>query len=104
MLQRILCCLLCLLLAAAPAASAETTFAMAGFDGENSTHDWNTNRFFTRMEARTGVSFTFQQYTSRKEWQAAKDAMFAPGGPLPDVLFKAALSTPEMIRYSESGQ
>lgn len=104
MLQRILCCLLCLLLAAAPAASAETTFAMAGFDGENSTHDWNTNRFFTRMEARTGVSFTFQQYTSRKEWQAAKDAMFAPGGQLPDVLFKAALSTPEMIRYSESGQ
>ena len=104
MLERILCCLLCLLLAAAPAASAETVFSMAGYDGENSTHDWNTNLFFTRMEARTGLSFTFQQYTSRAQWQAAKDAMFAPGGQLPDVLFKAALSTPEMIRYSESGQ
>lgn len=103
MLRRVLCCLLCLLVLA-PAALAEGTFTMAGFDGESSTHDWNSNGFFTRMQARTGLSFTFEQYTSLEKWQKAKDAMFAPGGELPDVLFKAALTTPELIRYSDSGQ
>ena len=77
---------------------------MAGYDGENSTHDWNTNGFFLRMQERTGLTFTFDQYTSLEKWQAAKDAMFAPGGNLPDVLFKAALTSEEMICYSDSGQ
>lgn len=49
MLRRVLCCLLCLLVLA-PAALAEGTFTMAGFDGESSTHDWNSNGFFTRMQ------------------------------------------------------
>ena len=97
MLRRALCCIICLLLAAAPAAMAENTFTMAGYDGENSTHDWNTNGFFLRMQERTGLTFTFDQYTSLEKWQAAKDAMFAPGGNLPDVLFKAALTSEEMI-------
>ena len=83
---------------------AEGAFTMAGYDGENSTHDWNTNGFFLRMQERTGLTFTFDQYTSLEKWQAAKEAMFAPGGELPDVLFKAALTTEEMIRYSDSGQ
>ena len=100
MLRRLLCCFFCLLVLA-PAARAEGTFTMAGFDGESSTHDWNSNGFFTRMQARTGLSFTFEQYTSLEKWQKAKDAMFAPGGELPDVLFKAALTTPELIRYSD---
>ena len=104
MLRRALCCIICLLLAAAPAAMAENAFTMAGYDGENSTHDWNTNGFFLRMQERTGLTFTFDQYTSLEKWQAAKDAMFAPGGNLPDVLFKAALTSEEMIRYSDSGQ
>ena len=76
---------------------------MAGFDGEDSTHDWNTNGFFTRMQERTGVSFTFQQYNSASQWQTAKDQMFSTGE-LPDVLFKAALTTEELIRYTDSGQ
>ena len=104
MLRRALCCMLCLLLVTAPAAMAESAFTMAGYDGENSTHDWNTNGFFLRMQERTGLTFIFDQYTSLEKWQDAKDAMFAPGGELPDVLFKAALTTPELIRYSDSGQ
>lgn len=80
------------------------TFAMAGFDGDSSTHDWNTNQFFTRMQSRTGVSFTFSEYTSYDEWQKAKTDMFSSGGALPDVLFKAELSTSELIRYTDSGQ
>lgn len=104
MQRRAFCCLICLLLALAPAAMAEGNFVMAGYDGEGSTHDWNTNGFFVRMQERTGLTFTFDQYTSLEKWQEAKDAMFALGGELPDVLFKAALTTPELIRYSDSGQ
>ncbi len=105
MLRRIVCCCLCLLLMTVTfAATAQETFVMAGFDGQDSSHDWNTNRFFARMQDRTGVSFTFEQYTDRAKWQAAKDAMFAEGGQLPDVLFKAAMNTSELIRYSDSGQ
>ncbi|MDD3411594.1 MAG: extracellular solute-binding protein, partial [Eubacteriales bacterium] len=58
---------------------------------------------FTRMEARTGLTFTFDEYTDYAKWQAAKQKMFETGE-LPDVLFKAALTTDEQLRYSESGQ
>jgi len=105
MFKRILCCLCCVLMAVLPVVSmAEASFTMAGYDGEDSSHDWNSNGFFTRMQERTGISFTFAQYNKETEWQQAKDAMFAEGGQLPDVLFKAALTTSELIRYTESGQ
>lgn len=104
MLRRIASCFLCLTLALAPAAMAETSFSMAGYDGANSSHDWNTNQFFTRMQEKTGISFTFDEYADQAKWQAAKEAMFSEGGALPDVLFKAALTTEELIRYSQSGQ
>lgn len=104
MLKRILCLTLMAVLALTPVMSmAETTFAMAGYDGNQSAHDWATNEFFTRMEERTGLSFTYSQYNKSSEWQAAKDAMFT-SGELPDVLFKAALTTDELIRYRASGQ
>lgn len=105
MFKRFLCCLCCVLMAVLPAASmAEAAFTMAGYDGEESSHDWNTNAFFTRMQERTGISFTFAQFNKEADWQKAKEAMFAEDGQLPDVLFKAALTTPELIRYTESGQ
>ena len=104
MFQRLLCFLCCALLALTPvAAVAEGAFTMAGYDGEDSTHDWATNAFFTRMEARTGLTFTFQQYDKLADWQKAKAAMFE-GGELPDVFFKAAFSTDELIRWTDSGK
>lgn len=103
MFRRFLCILLAVLLLPA-VCLAEETFTMAGFDGQNSTRDWNTNSFFTRMNQRTGLSFTYQQYNELTKWQQAKDAMFAEGGQLPDVLFKAALTSDELIRYTDSGQ
>jgi len=104
MFQRLLCFLCCALLALTPvAAVAEGAFTMAGYDGEDSTHDWGTNAFFTRMEARTGLTFTFQQYDKLADWQKAKAAMFE-GGELPDVFFKAAFSTDELIRWTDSGK
>ena len=105
MFRRVLGMLLAMMLVFLPALSlAQTTFTMAGFDGEDSIRSWEGNGFFTRMEAYKGISFTFQRYNKATEWQAAKDAMFAEGGELPDVLFKASLTTTELIRYTESGQ
>lgn len=102
MLKRFLCLLAALLML--PAACLAQEFVMAGFDGQGSTKDWATNGFFVRMQERTGLHFTFQTYDDQAKWQAAKDAMFADGGQLPDVLFKAALTSDELIRYTDSGQ
>ena len=56
MFKKLTCCLLCVLLAAMPLLGlAEESFTMVGFDGEDSTHDWSTNRFFVRMQERTGI-------------------------------------------------
>ena len=60
MLKRFLCLALCVLLLPVAAATAETTFSMAGYDGEDSNHDWETNQFFTRMQERTGISLPFR--------------------------------------------
>jgi putative aldouronate transport system substrate-binding protein len=102
MRKRLLSLCFAMLLCAAQATSA-SALTMAGYDGEGSYHVWSDNRFFDRMEARTGLSFTFDEYTNLETWQKAKDAMFA-SGELPDVIFKATLSVDEQIRYSDSGQ
>lgn len=102
MFRRILCVLLCAMLLPAYG-FAQDSFTVAGYDGEDSAHDWDNNQFFARMENRTGVHLTFMQYTKRSEWQAAKNKMFQTGD-LPDVLFKAALSAEEMERYTEDGR
>ena len=85
------------------AAAAEASFVMAGFDGDESVLQWESNAFFSRMEARSGIHFTFEVYADFPKWQEAKQRMFS-SGPLPDVFFKAALSTEESLRYTESGQ
>lgn len=103
MSKRLLCLIVLLLLLLPATALNEGGFVMAGFDGSDSQHDWSSNAFFTRMEERTGLAFTFQQYNKLTEWQTAKDRMFSQGT-LPDVLFKAALTTEELIRYTEDGQ
>ena len=74
LLKRLICLLCSGLLAIVPIfAVAEQTFSMAGFDGDDSNHDWSTNRFFTSMEARTGIRFTFDEYTGYQKWQEAKE-------------------------------
>jgi putative aldouronate transport system substrate-binding protein len=101
MRNKLLALLIAAVLFALPLASA-AALTMAGFDGESSNHVWSDNGFFKRMEASTGLQFTFKEYTNRNQWQAAKDAMFS-SGELPDVLFKADLSVDEQIRYSDAG-
>ncbi len=90
-----------LLLFSFQAASA-STFLMAGFDGQDSSHDWETNGFFTRMEEHTGITFTYNQYDDEGKWNTAKQEMLT-SGVMPDVLFKAALSEEEQQAFYDNG-
>ena len=77
-------------------------FILEGFDGENSTRDWESNLFFKRMEERTGISFQFREYTAYSKWKERKDAI-GKGEDLPDVLFKAELNAAEIRDFYEAG-
>ncbi|MCE5343216.1 MAG: extracellular solute-binding protein [Eubacteriales bacterium] len=104
MLKRIvgLVCCAALVMSFSVGALAAGTYRMAGFDGDESSHVWKDNNFFARMQARTGIAFTFDEYTNFDKWQAAKETMFTTGT-LPDVLFKAELTTREQIAYADAG-
>ncbi len=103
MLKKVLALLTALLLCSSFALADGTTFSMAGFDGDDSSHVWDTNLFFSRMTEKTGVSFTFKEYTNYETWQNTKSAMFSMNQ-LPDLFFKAELTSAEQIRYYEAGQ
>lgn len=92
---------MCVLALAVPAI-AEESFTMAGYDDSGTGHVWETNLFFQRMEEKTGVHFTFQQFTDSETWQQKKAELLS-GDEMPDVLFKADLSVEETERYYASG-
>ena len=77
-------------------------FILEGYDGEDSTRNWETNLFFTRMEERTGITFQFREYTSYNRWQERKNALLQ-GEDLPDVLFKAELNSGDVRDLYEAG-
>ena len=77
-------------------------FILEGFEGENSTRNWETNAFFQRMEKRTDISFQFREYTSYTKWQERKQDILR-GEDLPDVLFKAELEAGEIRDMYASG-
>lgn len=99
MLKRVLCFLLVLMLPCA----AMAEYVMAGYDDEKTYRDWSTNKFFQRMEEKTGVTFTYRQYIKKDEWSAAKANMQTGDADLPDVLFKAMLSEAECMEMLERG-
>ena len=86
------------------AAGAEGAYTMAGFDGDGANHDWNTNLFFQRMEEKTNVHFEFQQVTDYDQWQSVKAGYASGETAMPDVLFKAGLSTQEMQEWFAAGK
>ena len=77
-------------------------YILEGFDGESTGVTWETNLFFERMQAKTGVSFQFRQATSSDKWTARKQEI-ARGEDLPDVLFKAELTVEETAQMAKDG-
>ena len=99
MLKRVLCLLIVLMLPCAALAD----YVMAGCDPEATSRNWKTNQFFQRMEERTGVKFTYRQYTKAEDWTQAKQKMSAGDADLPEVLFKAQLTPAECIELLDRG-
>ena len=77
-------------------------FVMEGYDGDVTYRDWDTNLFFSRMQEMTGISFQFTQQTDSTRWTERKNELKA-GTNLPDVLFKAELSTSEIRDLYQAG-
>lgn len=77
-------------------------FILEGFDGESINRNWETNLFFERMEEKTGISFEFRQYSNYETWATRKKEILAKTN-LPDVLFKAELSSSEVRDLYEAG-
>ena len=75
-------------------------FLMEGYD--EASHDWETNRFFQRMQERTGVVLELRQHTDLEAWTERKKEI-AAGEDLPDALFKAQLTPAETMDMAESG-
>ncbi len=76
---------------------------MIGLDSDGTERDWAQCRFFDRMAAATGVSFSLQQYRDSKVYQAAIDDAFHGHGTVPGVLFKANLSPQQEMEYLKNG-
>lgn len=99
MLKKMICIVLALMLPCAALAE----YTMAGYDDSGTYRDWKTNQFFQRMEEKTGVHFTYKQYTREADWTKAKADMQANGADLPDVMFKANLTTAECMALLDRG-
>ena len=78
-------------------------FTMEGYDGEIAGRNWETNLFFSRMQEATGISFQFSQYTDQDKWAGRKEEILR-GENLPDVLFKAELTSGEVRDLYEAGR
>ena len=101
MLERVAALTLALCLLFPLLASAES-FTMAGYE-DTSDHDWNNNFALQRLEEKTGITFTYTQYTDEDDWTTAKSKLTAGDSTLPDVLFKAKLTSAETQKLYAEG-
>lgn len=99
---RILSLMMILTLVAVSAAGEGAKLKMAGYDGDSGNHDWKTNKFFQRMEERTGIGFEFEQFTDYSKWTTRKQDILA-GNEVPDVMFKAELTDDEIQELYNAG-
>lgn len=94
-------CAAILILISLSAFAEPKQFSMAGYES-NTSRDWNTNAFFSRMEELTGVKWSFTQYSDSPLWHNWVDSLTA-SSPLPDAFFKADLTDWEMIELYRKG-
>lgn len=84
-------------------AESQKTYVMAGFDGSKTYRTWSSNLFFQRMQEKTGISFVFSQYDTSEAWTLKKAQFSADDADLPDVLFKADLTSSEAASLYQRG-
>lgn len=105
-LKRVFCVLIVIFICLSGYALAEEApaqrFTLAGFDNTQY-RDWTSNKFFVRMEEKTGIHFELKQYADEKAWTQAKASMQAGASDLPDALFKAGLTGEECINMRANG-
>ena len=89
--------------ACAETAQKAPDYTMEGYDGDLSGRNWETNLFFSRMQEITGISFQFSQHTDQEKWTERKREILK-GENLPDVLFKAELTSTEVRDLYEAGR
>lgn len=90
-----LCLLFCTMAAAEP-------LAAAGYETESVTRNWETNAFFSRMTALTGIEVTGRGISEEKEYLSFLSQMMT-GEPECDILFKACLTRDQERGLIESG-
>ncbi len=78
-------------------------YIMEGYDGGLTGRNWDTNLFFSRMQEITGVSFQFSQHTDQDGWIERQKEILR-GENLPDVLFKAEMTSAEVRDLYEAGR
>lgn len=80
---------------------AENSFVMAGFDA-SSNIAWENKLFFKRMEEQTGIHLILKQGVRDDAWHQELQQMLT-GNDMPDVLFKADLTSEEINDYYRQG-
>ena len=64
---------------------------LMGFELQDNNRLWSENRFFERMEQRTGIRFEYHQYGELTAYLAAVNALQKDQEDLPEALLKARL-------------
>ncbi|NLX83905.1 MAG: extracellular solute-binding protein [Clostridiales bacterium] len=69
-----------------------TLVPLMGFEPADTNRVWQNNRFFERMQERTGIQFSFLQYDDLAAYHSKLQTLSPTDTNLPAVLFKAGLS------------
>ncbi|MBR2968697.1 MAG: extracellular solute-binding protein [Clostridia bacterium] len=76
----------------------QITLKIMGANNAAINPDWSQNKFFQRMEAKTGVKFTFEVYGDDM-YDEKKSLALSTENNLPDIFFKANFSNYDEVTY-----
>ncbi len=76
---------------------------LMGFEPADTNRVWQNNRFFERMQERTGIQFSYSQYSDWAAYQEKLNGLNPQDADLPAVLFKAGLSPHQAADLHQKG-
>ena len=83
-------------------ASGAMAFSLTGLETESVNREWETNLFFQRMTALTGIETSAKAQYTQKDYDKVLDGLLK-GEVSTDALFKANLSRAQEIALMDSG-